>query len=112
MLDQEQMEDQMTTPAPHCDDGCGGEVFVLAASLELDIDLSLDLNVNYNLDYVDVTHDIDDDICITDNSAYLDGSALAIGSDDDDGTLVSVEYDVLVTDCSSSVSVNVVAAVD
>lgn len=77
-------------------------------SLEADIDLSLDLNANLSYDAVYVNHVITDCIDLDGNSAYLDGSADAFG----ENTLVNVEFDVVTTDCLSSVSVNVVSATD
>lgn len=77
-------------------------------SLEVDVDLSLDLNANINYDAVYVDHNISDCVELNANTAYLDGSADAFG----ENTLVNVEYDVVTTDCLSSVSVSVVSATD
>lgn len=77
-------------------------------SLEVDIDLSLDINANLNYDAVYVDHVITDCVELNANTAYLDGSADAFG----ENTLVNVEYDVVTTDCLSSVSVSVVSATD
>jgi hypothetical protein len=85
--------------------------FEFSKDLEIDVDIDLDFDVDVDVD-VDIDKDIDidiwSDVDIYGNTAELTLDAQAIGDD----TLVEAIVAVLTTDDLSSISLNVISAVD